>query len=298
MRIGIGLPTTTPGGDGRALVDHARRAERAGFSSLGVVDRVVYDSHEPLVALAAAAAATSTISLVTMIVIGPVRQTGLLAKQATTIDRLSGGRLVLGLSIGARREDYAAVGAEWRGRGAQLSDQLAELRDVFEDAGDTADHDGRTPDHDGRTPGAIGPAPHREGGPPLLVGGMSGASYLRVARYADGYVHGGGPPRAFASAAAKARAAWLDAGRPGQPMLWGQSYFALGDPSAGEAYMRGYYAFTGGFAERIAAGLLTTPAQVQDQIRGYREAGCEELVLLPATSDAEDLDRLATAVFG
>ena len=277
MRVGIGLPTTTPGGDGRQLVDYARRAEGAGFSSVGVVDRVVYDSHDPLPTLAAAAAATERIGLVTMIVIGPIRQTGLLAKQAVTIDRLSGGRLVLGLSIGGRRDDYEAVGAEWRGRGRQLSEQLAQLRDTWED-------------------GEIGPEPATPGGPTLLVGGLSGASYLRVARYADGYVHGGGPPRAFASAARKARAAWLDAGRPGEPVLWGQSYFALGNPEAGEAYMRDYYAFTGSFAEKIVAALLTTPEAIQDQIRGYAEAGCDELVMLPATSDPDEVERLADVI--
>jgi alkanesulfonate monooxygenase SsuD/methylene tetrahydromethanopterin reductase-like flavin-dependent oxidoreductase (luciferase family) len=277
VRVGIGLPTTTPGGDGRALIEWARRAERAGFSSLGVVDRVVYDSHDPLTTLAAAAAVTERIELVTMIVIGPIRNTPLLAKQAASIDRLSGGRLTLGMAIGARRDDYEAVGARWAGRGGQLSAQLAELRDIWEDA-------------------EIGPQPIRPGGPRLLVGGLSGASHLRVARYADGYVHNGGPPRAFASAAAKARAAWRDAGRPGEPQLWGQSYYALGDPDAGAAYMRDYYAFTGTFAERIVAGLLTTPEAIQDRIRGYEDAGCQEVVMLPATSDPEELDRLAEVV--
>lgn len=297
MRIGIGLPTTTPGGDGRALIDWSRRAEGTGFSSLGVVDRTVYGSHDPLTTLAAAAAVTDRIELVTMIVIGPVRRDALLAKQAASIDQLSGGRLTLGVSIGARRDDYEAAGADWSGRGARLSDQLAALRDHWEDAAEAyADPDtaGWT-DEEGRAP-AVGPAPARGGGPRLLVGGLAGASYLRAARYADGYVHGGGPPRAFASAAGKARAAWRDVGRPGEPALWGQSYFALGDPDAGEAYMRDYYAFTGSFAERIVAGLLTTPEQIQDQIRGYAEAGCDELVLLPATADPAELDRLADVV--
>lgn len=306
MRVGVGLPTTTPGGGGPWLVDWARRAEDGPFTSLGVVDRTVYDSYDPLVALAAAAAVTETMQLCTMIVIGPIRDATLLAKQAASIDVVSGGRLTLGLSIGARRDDYEAVGAEWRGRGRQLSEQLAVMRDIWEDAeeihagggqaGDRADARDGLDAGAGAEAGAVGPVPATAGGPQVLVGGLSGASYLRAARYADGYVHGGGPPRAFASAAAKARAAWQDVGRPGQPALWGQSYFALGDPDAGEAYMRDYYAFTGAFAERIAAGLLTDAKQVRDQIRGYEEAGCDELVLLPATSDPADLDRLADIV--
>lgn len=274
MRIGIGLPTSTPGASGPRMVDWAQRADQGPFSSLGVIDRVVYDSYDPLIALTAAAAVTSRVALCTMIAIGPLRRTVMLAKQAASLDALSGGRLVLGLSIGARREDYEAADAQYAGRGAQFSRQLAQLREVWDDA-------------------SIGPAPATAGGPTVLVGGGSGPSFQRAARSADGYVHGGGPPRAFASAADKARAAWVEAGRAGQPALWGQSYFTLTDAAAGDAYMRDYYAFTGGFVERIAAGLLTTPEAIREHCRGYADAGCDELVLLPATSNPEELDRLA-----
>ena len=102
-----------------------------------------------------------------------------------------------------------------------------------------------------------------------------------------------GPPRAFARAAEQARAAWADAGRPGVPALWGQAYFALGDEERGADYLRDYYAFTGPFAEKIAAGNLTSPQAVLDLVRGYEEAGCDELVLLPTVADLAQLDRLA-----
>src|SRR5206468_10162302 len=94
----------------------------------------------------------------------------------------------------------------------------------------------------------------------------------------------------------KARAAWLDAGRPGKPQIWGQGYFALEDEAtveAGMRYMREYYAFTGPFAEKIAAGLLTTPQAIAQFIRGYEEAGCDELVLFPTVADIAQLRRLA-----
>ena len=281
MRIGVGLPTSTPPLGARyrgpELLDWAGRAEAGPFASLGVTDRLVYDCTDPLVALAAAAAVTTRVRLVTMVVIGPVRPAAVLAAQAASLDALSGGRLTLGVSLGARPDDYDAAGASWRGRGRALSDQLAAMRDIWE----------------GTT---VGPRPAASGGPDLLVGGGSGAAFLRAARYAEGYVHGGGPPRAFASAADRARAAWTDAGRPGQPQLWGQSYFSLADPEAGAGYLRHYYAFTGPFAERVAAGLLDSPKAVREQVAGYAEAGCDELVLLPATSDPSELDRLADAL--
>jgi len=274
VNVGIGLPNTTPGATGELMLEWARQADAGPFSSLGVLDRLLYDSFEPMSSLAAAAAVTRRVRLATMIVIAPLRNTALLAKQAASIDALAGGRLTLGLAVGARLDDYAAADVEHRGRGERFSRQLAELRDHWE-----ADR--------------IGPPPAQSGGPELLVGGGAGPSFERMARYADGYAHGGGPPRAFARAAASACAAWGDLGRPGRPRLWGQAYFALGDDEAGADYLRDYYAFTGPFAEKIAAGNLTSARAVRDFVRGYAEEGCDELVLLPTVAKLEQLERLA-----
>ena len=277
MRVGVGLPNTVPGIPGTMLLEWARTAEAGPFSSLGVLDRLVYDSYDPFASLSAAAAVTERIGLVTMVVIGPLRPAGTLAKQAASVDAISGGRLTLGVALGARADDYEAAGVPVRGRGDRFDEQLASLRTAFAD-------------------GDVFPRSARGGGPPLLVGGLTGRSYARMARFADGYVHNGGPPRAFARAAEQARAAWTDAGRPGAPALWGQSYFALGEEEVGAGYLRDYYAFTGPFAEKIAAANLTTPQAVIDQIRGYEEAGCDELVLLPTVSGRSQLDRLADVV--
>ena len=102
MQIGVGLPTTVPGADGATVIEWARRAEAGPFASLGVLDRLVYDSYDPLIALAAAAAVTQRVRLATTIVIGPLHNTALLAKMAASLDALAGGRLVLGLAVGAR----------------------------------------------------------------------------------------------------------------------------------------------------------------------------------------------------
>lgn len=274
MNVGVGLPNTTPETDGAQVLEWARRADALPFSSVAVLDRVAYSSLEPFATLAAAAAATSRVRLATMIAIAPLRATALLAKQAASVHALSGGRLTLGLAIGARVEDYEVAGVDHRGRGRTFSDQLAYLRGgVDEDR--------------------VGPP--REG-IELLVGGGSGPAFARMARFGDGYAHGGGPPRAFASAAARAQAAWRDLGRPGRPRLWGQGYFALGDVERGNAYLRDYYAFTGPFAERIVAANLTSARAVKDFVRGYEEAGCDELVLFPTVGDVDELDRLAEAV--
>ncbi len=274
MNVGVGLPTTTPGATRELLLEWARRADAGPFSSAAVLDRVAYDSFEPFAALAAAAGVTERVRLATMIAIGPLRPTGLLAKQAASVHQLSGGRLTLGLAVGARIEDYETAGVESRGRGQKLVEQLAYIRGGVD--GDR-----------------VGPS--REG-IEILVGGLSGRAFSRMARYADGYAHGGGPPRAFASAAAPAEAAWKDLGRPGRPKLWGQGYITFGDVERGQAYLRDYYAFTGPFAEQIVAANPTSPAALKDFVRGYEEAGCDELVLFPTVADAEELDRLMEAL--
>jgi alkanesulfonate monooxygenase SsuD/methylene tetrahydromethanopterin reductase-like flavin-dependent oxidoreductase (luciferase family) len=214
------------------------------------------------------------VRLATMIAIGPLRSTALLAKQAASVHGLSGGRLTLGLAVGARTEDFEAAGVEHKGRGRRLGEQLAYIRGNVD--GDR-----------------VGPS--REG-IEILVGGLSGQAYARMARYADGYAHNGGPPRAFSNAASRALAAWSDLGRPGKPKLWGQGYFAFGDSDRGDAYLRDYYAFTGPFAEKIAAGNLTSARAVKDYVRGYEEAGCDELVLFPTVSGVDELERLQEAL--
>jgi alkanesulfonate monooxygenase SsuD/methylene tetrahydromethanopterin reductase-like flavin-dependent oxidoreductase (luciferase family) len=278
MLVGVGLPTTVPGVDADLLLSWARRADAGPFASVGTLDRVVFDGLDPFGALAAAAAVTRRVELVTMIVIATIRAPALLAKQAASVHALSDGRLTLGLATGARPDDYIATGVDARTRGRRFDDLLEACRLAWEE------------------PRSAPPAPHAVGTPRILVGGLSGRSFARMARTADGYVHGGGPPRAFASAASKALAAWVDLGRPGRPALYGQAYFALGSQGAadlGAAYLRDYYAFTGPFAEKVVAANLTTPAAVRDLVRGYQDAGCDHLVLLPTVADVSQVDRLA-----
>ena len=282
MNVGVGLPTSVDGITPAALVEWARRADAGPFASLGVVDRMRYRCYEPMTSLAFAASVTERIGLVTMVVIGPLRNAAVLAKEAATISSISGDRFTLGLAIGARGEDYDALGIPAQGRGDRLEDQLWDMRSIWEQP---------------HTEELLPAATH----PRLVVGGTSDVNFLRAARFADGYVHGGGPPRTFERAASRTRTAWAELGRLGEPRLWAQGYFALGDEdeiARAHEYMLDYYAFTGPFAERIAEGLLTTPQAIAQFVRGYAEAGCEELVLLPALSDLEQLDRLADVLSG
>ena len=116
MDIAIGLPATIPGTSGSLVLDWARRADGGPFSSLGILDRLVYPNYETMITLAAAAAVTDGIRVMSTILIAPLRRGGVLAKQAATLDALSGGRLTLGLGVGAREDDFQFAPASFHDR--------------------------------------------------------------------------------------------------------------------------------------------------------------------------------------
>ena len=285
MDIGIGLPSTVPGADGATVLEWARRAEARGVSCLGTVDRIVYDNYEPLVTLAAAAAVTERIGLATAILIAPMRASGVMvAKQAASIDRLSGGRLTLGVAVGGREDDYTAAGVDFHTRGKRFDDMLEQWQRVW--SGESFG-----------TAGAIGPRPARER-PRLVVGGTAKAAFRRAATYGDGWIMGGGGPDATGQGADQARAAWTQAGREGSPRIMALTYFALG-PGAEQAargYLGDYYAFAGPYAEQVAAAASTDEASIKRAVDAFAQAGCDELICFPCSDAVDQVELLADAV--
>ena len=284
MQVGIGLPVTVPGVDRDATLEWARRSEARGFSTLGVIDRIVYPNYEPLVALAAAAAVTDRIELMTSILIAPYRvNTALLAKQAASVDALSGGRLTLGIATGAREDDYTASGVAYEDRGGRFDEQLAELKRIWggEERG---------------AAGAIGP-PARDGGPPLILGGAVRAAFRRAAEHGEGWIMGGGTPDQFREGAAALEAAWRERGRDGTPRKLALAYFALGADAeeAARRYLLHYYGWLGDGAEQIAGSAATDEGSVRAYLGAFEEAGCDELIWFPSSTDPEQVDLLAAA---
>jgi alkanesulfonate monooxygenase SsuD/methylene tetrahydromethanopterin reductase-like flavin-dependent oxidoreductase (luciferase family) len=285
MQVGIGLPSFIRGATLEQMTEVARRAEANDFASVGTIDRLVYANYDPLIALTAAASVTRRIGLVTCVLLTPYRNTAVLAKQAASLDRLSGGRLTLGVGLGGRAEDYQAAGVPTRGRGLRLTAQLQEMRRIWQ--GEPRGF-----------AGAIGPEPARQGGPTLLVGGDSETALKRMAHYADGFVGRAGGASSFAQHRERARMAWRAANRTGEPYGIGITMFGLGPQAKDEVrrVLLDYYAYAGAHAERIAASALLSVEAIQTEIQEFDAAGCDQLIIASAVPDPAQVDLLAAAV--
>jgi len=278
MDVGIALPNAVPGTAGERLTQWARRAEARGFSSLGTIDRVRYDNYEPLIALAGAAAVTERIGLATTVLLAPLRtNTAELAKQARSVNALSGGRLTLGLGLGAREDDYEVSDVELKGRGKRFDAMLAEMRETWE--GDE-----------------IGP--FAAGAPRVVIGGHADASFARAARYGDGWIAAGSGPDQARDGVEKAKTAWSEAGRDGQPHLMALAYFSLGERAEEDVRenLMDYYAWLGeDVARMIGDSAAKSSEGVAEYVTAYEELGCGELVFCPSSADAQQVDLLADA---
>lgn len=278
MDVAIGLPNAVPGTTGEQLTEWARRAEARGFSSLGTIDRIAYPNLEPLTALAAAAAVTERIGLATTVLLGPLRENPVaLAKQAASVHAISGHRLTLGIGLGGRDDDYEIAGVETGSRGRDLDAMLERIWEVWkgdEMGPDTASH------------------------PRVLVGGSVEASFKRAARFGDGWIAAGAPPRQFAEWREGFERAWSESGRSEPPQNAALAYFSLGDRAEEDAraYLGHYYAWLG---EDVANFIVDSAAKdaeaVQGAIKAFADAGCQELFLFPSSSDPAQVDLLADA---
>lgn len=146
--------------------------------------------------------------------------------------------------------------------------------------------------------GRVGPPASRARGPELLIGGMGDAAVRRTAEWGDGWTMGGGTPDDFARIGEKVRAAWSAKGREGSPRLVALCYFALGDGAreAADGYIRDYYSFLGDVADQIAQSAVVSPEMAQQYRDGFAQAGADELIFFPCSTNVGQVDQLADAV--
>ena len=203
MKFGIAFANIGPLARPEAAAAFVQAAERAGFESVWTVEHVVvpsgyqsvypYDPSgkmpggdeapipDPLIWLTWVAATTSTIKLATGILILPQRNPVVLAKETATLDKLSGGRLLLGIGIGWLEEEFAALGVPFARRGARTDDYVAAMRALW--SADKASHAGEFARFQDCV---LRPRPVH-GAIPVHVGGHSEAAARRAGRLGDGF---------------------------------------------------------------------------------------------------------------
>ncbi len=180
----------------------ARAAEERGFESLffpehthipasrktpypagGELTREYWSSHEPFVALAAAAAVTRRLKLGTSVCLVVERDPILLAKEVASLDRISDGRVILGIGAGWNVEEMANHGVSYKLRWKLVREKVLAMRQIW--TAEAAEFHGELVEFD---PIWCGPKPVQKGGPPILLGSLSNRAFQRVADYCDGWM--------------------------------------------------------------------------------------------------------------
>jgi probable F420-dependent oxidoreductase len=272
MKFGVVLPTYPAGATIEGFVRVAKAADRLGFDSVWTTDHVVLppdqagpyaEIFEPLLTLAYLAPLTERVRLGVSVIVAPQRNGVILAKELATLDRLSGGRLIVGVGAGWSEDEFRMLdaGARFRRRGAHLDETLRLWRHLWSAP--------RTPFHGtfyDLPPVAFGPGPVRPDGPPIWVGGSSDAARRRAGQSGDGWHPVGIGVDELAAQATLVEATAAAAGRAA-PLIAPRLPIEFG--SGGEALAVGRM--------RTIAG---SPNEVRTQLTEYRQAGANEVVCL------------------
>lgn len=284
----MNLPVMVPGLDRDAILDWAQRIDAGPFETLAAGERIHFPNPEMMVTLSAAAAVTERVKLHPCVLVLPMHAALYAAKQIATLDVVSGGRVVLGVGVGGREEDYRALGSPTGRRFARLEEGVAVLRRAW--SGDPVAEGALRP---------VEPRPVQPGGPEILAGALFPKSIRRAARWADGLTGFSFGPSAeeIGSAFETAREAWREAQRERSPRLVTGFWFALGDGARErlDAYLKRYLAFMGPEVARKLAPTVsvTSGPALRDAARMVADLGADELVLVPTTLDPDEVDRVA-----
>jgi probable F420-dependent oxidoreductase len=274
-----------------------RRVDDLGFHALWVIDRLFHHINilEPLTLLTCAAAVTSRIRLGTSVILFVLRNPVLMAKTTATLDYLSGGRLILGVSLGGRDQEFEALDVPIKQRVSRLQEQLTVMRHLW--AEQQVTFHGRYYHLDNVN---MGPKPLQKPGIPILMGGRADAVLKRSAEQADGWIAGGqGSPEVFHEAWQKVRGYAKAAGKDPDALDSGKLlYITVGEDrrlcqEQLTAFTHAYYGPQYDVANNCVFG---SPTECAAKIQGFIDAGAKTIILGPTWPDVEQVTRIAKEV--
>lgn len=291
MHIGMNLPVMAPGLDRERFINWCRLTDQGPFRTLAAGERIAFYNPDLVAAMGSAAMLTERVKLALTVLVPLLHDPVLTAKRVATLDVLSGGRIILGLGVGGREEDYQAVNATFdQRRLSRMERFIARMREVWAQATIV----------EGAFP--VGPEPVQEGGPPLFAGSLMETSIRRAAKWADG-ISGFdfGPNKSVVEfQLSTARSAWTEAGRDAAPYVQAACWYALGsNPRAQiEDYLGRYLRFLGPDAPNGVSGMVrcTSASALREVVAELEELGVDELLLVPTSSDERELNRVAEAL--
>ena len=291
MDIAMTMPTMIAHGRSETIA-WCEAIDQGPWSSLAVPERVTYPSHSWIVELSAAAAITQRVRLWTTIIVLPAHDAVDVAKQLASVDQLSAGRLTVGIGVGGREHDYRAINGSFDRRWSRMDEQVETMRRVW--SGE--------PPFEGADP--VGPPPAQAGGPPFVAGAMGPKALARAAKWAIGVDDGstvfGIDPAATDAAFTRIRDAWFAEGRSDAPHISASLWYALGDGAQERLYDYGY-SYMKIFGEQVGtmmAGMLSTSTaeSLRQSVSTLESLGCDELFLVPTTTDVTELNRTGDAL--
>jgi probable F420-dependent oxidoreductase len=260
-----------------------RLVDRCGYDSLWVGDHISYAIPilDPLLQLAQAAMVSRRLTLGTSVLLLPLRHPTPVAKQVTTLDHLTEGRLILGVGVGGEfPKEYAACGVPHNERGARLAEGVTVLRKFF--AGQPVSHAGRFYGPFEDVP--MLPPPRQLGGPPIWFAGRREPALRRIGRLGDGYLAYVVTPEMYRTALGTIGEAAALAGRNPAPFGTAHLLFTRLDKTYEDALDRATETLSVRYAMDFRKAAmrycaLGTPRQVADRIREFHAAGVRHMVL-------------------
>lgn len=294
MRIGMTIPFMEPGWNRQTMQQWANEVDNGPWSSLALGERITFINPEFMTSLAACAAWTHRVELISTVSVLTMHNPVLMAKQFATIDVIADGRLTVGVGLGGRREDYEAIGADWsHHRIAKLEENVNVLRRIWN--GEQV-----LP----RAKRIVEPLPVQAGGPKILAGVIGPKSIAAAARYADGL-------SGFSFMASlddiqqsfdAFRAAWQAEGRNGKPRLIASFWYGIEQKGKEQMvrHLDRYLNFMpADVAKQLApvAGFNGSINDLKEFLAEIKALGADDVVLVPTSTDINEIHLLAKEIF-
>lgn len=300
IKVGVAVPQAFPDGkvDIGLVHEYARRAEQAGFDELWTTEQITgsFPVLEPVTLLSHVAAVTSSIRLGTAMIISTLRNPVQLAKSIATLDQLSGGRFTMGIALGPTTRTYPTFGLSEERRVARFLEGVRVMKALWTQESATLDGDFWKLDgvH-------MEPKPNQQPHPPLWFGARSEAAMRRAVRMADGWMGSGSDSlEDFFEELSQIRAMVKEHGREGSFPISKRIYISVNDNEEVarqqvQDWLTGYYGARGE-GSAPSWGVYGSAGRCLETLHRMRDAGMTHIMLHPAPTSLENLEKLATQI--